>query len=626
MSEQTTSPFNRINRQLADYLDKKSNNAILLTANWGAGKTHYIKKVFFDIIKEKGYKKAYISLFGVNSVDDIKERIFLEIYPLLGNKFLKTGTTLFKALLKSIDVTKFMTANGLVASSLDNVGEIGSALKEISKESIDLEKLVVCFDDLERIKSDLLSENQVLGYINSLVEDDNIKVVIIAYEAEIKDAQYEVIKEKVIANTIHFSQEFSETFDSILHEMKSVQNEKYLNHLRTAAPLIGKFLLKQNGVDINYRTLSYFLAYYEPIWRAVQIGTGVADLDEKKSEIQEYLLKFSLFICVEFKKGAITYRKPAGLEAGIDFHVRRVMNENLKPSEHKVDQLIQSYFEKEDYIFYKSIFDYLTGGDYFNSERLIEELCVNYRVQNQNISPSYKVFNKLAAIKQHQFSDQEYTKLVRELKDYALKGFFFTRDYITVFYYIFRFGNVLRLNKQLFVKNLCKAILKTVSWQAYEPMLHYHFSNPPEGEFYNEYDKIYEATKEVNIRAKQLEIRTATNVIEQKLKHNFDELYKTILGDYQAQKRPTISLCGTRAQVFFQAFKKASNKQKNEMNWIIRILFEHFYGELEDEKMFLDELNRLNNDYVARYKPKNISGNLHSELSEHLEEYITMRV
>jgi len=625
MSEQTNSAFNRISRQLEDYLDKKTHNAILLTASWGAGKTHYIKGVFFEMIKEKRYKKAYISLFGVNSVDDIKERIFLEIYPLLGNKKLKTGTTIFKAILKSIDVTKLMTTHGLVGSTLDNIEEVGTALKDHQKDAIDLGKLVICFDDLERVNPDLLSENQILGYINSLVEDDNIKVVIIANEPEIKDTRYQIIKEKVIANTIHFSQEFNETFNSILKDLEVQETSKYVTHLRLAAPTIYNFLLKENGQNINYRTLSYFLAYYQPVWRSIQKGTGIADLDEKRVDILDYLLKFTLFICVEYKKGAITYHQPAGLDAGTDFHIRKILNENLKASENAVDQLIASYFQKEDYIFYRSIFNYLTGGDYFNDTVLIQELCSNYHVQNQNISPSYKVFNTLSAITYNQLSDQNYLKLVRALKDHALKGHFLIRDYLAVFYYIFRFGNVLALDKEEMVEKFSRSIQKTSSWQAYEPMLDRYFSSNPENEFHQEYMKLYKVMKEVNLTAKRREKANQCHQVEQQLMKDFDDLYKAIIAEYQAQNGMTITLCNTRANIFFRVFKNAANKQKNEMIGVIRILFEHYFGEMIDEIQYLHDLYKLNNAHLTKNPPKNISGELHRQLHGYLIEFLEKR-
>ncbi|MFX4959688.1 hypothetical protein ABTC43_19895, partial [Acinetobacter baumannii] len=70
---------------------------------------------------------------------------------------------------------------------------------------IKFEELVICFDDLERISPNLKIE-ELIGFINSLVESENVKVLIIANQGKgaLTDEKFKEFQEKVIGNTIEF--------------------------------------------------------------------------------------------------------------------------------------------------------------------------------------------------------------------------------------------------------------------------------------------------------------------------------------------------------------------------------------------------------------------------------------
>src|SRR5690606_38358828 len=120
--------INRIENVLVDYLNRITNYAILLTGAWGSGKTHYIRNTFFKMVEKtptvnSGTKKKYrpilISLFGVKSIDDIKDRIWVALFPLFDNTYVKTSGTLLKAIVKSVDVTKLISGQGLLDATTE---------------------------------------------------------------------------------------------------------------------------------------------------------------------------------------------------------------------------------------------------------------------------------------------------------------------------------------------------------------------------------------------------------------------------------------------------------------------------------------------------------------------------
>ena len=77
-----------IRRPYTDY-------AVMINGEWGSGKTHFwnnkLRQRIENIRNKKGqlYKTIYISLYGINSLEEISKKIFLETNPLM-SKALKS--------------------------------------------------------------------------------------------------------------------------------------------------------------------------------------------------------------------------------------------------------------------------------------------------------------------------------------------------------------------------------------------------------------------------------------------------------------------------------------------------------------------------------------------------------
>jgi len=95
-----------------DYLIKESNNALLITGEWGVGKTYFFNNILSREIEKTSIKgdtsstftSIRVSLFGVTNIDDIGRRIFTELFPRL-EKGIKIGKGIAKLLL-SIPITE----------------------------------------------------------------------------------------------------------------------------------------------------------------------------------------------------------------------------------------------------------------------------------------------------------------------------------------------------------------------------------------------------------------------------------------------------------------------------------------------------------------------------------------
>ena len=167
-----------------DYLTRETNNALLITGQWGVGKTYFFNNTLSEKIKEiniKGktnsnYTPIRVSLFGVTNIDDLERRIVAALFPLL-NTLKKWGEKTLTFLSSIPKIKEYIPDKPI--NRLKNT-DINSKVI-ISKANT----LVICFDDLERISKSFAIEN-LIGYINNLSENYDFKVILIGNTDKIK--------------------------------------------------------------------------------------------------------------------------------------------------------------------------------------------------------------------------------------------------------------------------------------------------------------------------------------------------------------------------------------------------------------------------------------------------------
>lgn len=152
--------YQELNQYILHYLtEDKTKSAIMLTAPWGTGKSHYIQnelKPFLEKEENGNHKCIIVSLYGLKDLFDISKSLFIESRAKLLNKDSETavaGKFAAKTIIKG--VTSFF---GIDLSKTDD------EMQELF-ESIDLSEKLVVFEDLERSGIDII---EVLGYVNNL--------------------------------------------------------------------------------------------------------------------------------------------------------------------------------------------------------------------------------------------------------------------------------------------------------------------------------------------------------------------------------------------------------------------------------------------------------------------------
>lgn len=209
---------------IRDYVElSKANYALMLNGEWGNGKTYFLQNVVIPFLKEMGKKPVYVSLNGVKTVDEVSKQIFLstsffsdeKLKDIVDSKAAKYATQLAKGALS-------------VASTLGFIDKLEHQVNYEDLINLKNDKIVLCFDDLERCKIDII---EILGFINAFVEQDDVRTIIVGNENEIKDVSIDQNNElKVIAAILAIdaknSNDQKHSIDDIKQQLEQLFGEK----------------------------------------------------------------------------------------------------------------------------------------------------------------------------------------------------------------------------------------------------------------------------------------------------------------------------------------------------------------------------------------------------------------
>jgi len=276
---------------LKDYLDTENTDyALLISGEWGCGKTHFLKNELFKTISDtrmnkplrnknivSNFEPIYVSLFGIKETIEIDKRIILELNPRLKSK---------PAFIVNLLVNKLsgiVNFNWLKKEDLQDFLSIFNVPKN----------KVLCFDDLERINKNILDE--ALGYINAFVEHQNLKAIIVGDENILRGKvyDYDKTKEKLIRFTYSFSPDIHEIFNSFLGSY----SENYTTFLKQNKAFICNILAK--GKHKNLRTLRFSLDLLEKVYTNTESHVNNS---KYRTEILDRLTFFTTLFSIEYKK------------------------------------------------------------------------------------------------------------------------------------------------------------------------------------------------------------------------------------------------------------------------------------------------------------------------------------
>jgi hypothetical protein len=290
-----------MNDKVSEYLDYylsselETDFAVMLNGPWGAGKTHFVKTYFqsredkaksMDPLHRGGH--LYASLYGIRSASEITDQFFAQAHPVMNSKAARLiGTVMSRAL------------NGFAGTDVNSESDNKSLIKEMV---LKLEGQVLIFDDLERCAMPLV---EAMGFINSFVEHDRLKVIVIANETDIptdQQLEYTRKKEKLIGKTLGVASDPHIVLDTFCKKLThrrvlEVVSEEKLALLKTF----------EGSGKRNFRSLRAVLSDFERLVATVHPGLQNSDVGMAQ------LLLFMVATGVELRGGDLSAAELANL-------------------------------------------------------------------------------------------------------------------------------------------------------------------------------------------------------------------------------------------------------------------------------------------------------------------------
>lgn len=194
--EGDTFSISKIKQSLTDFLNEDDSLVVAIRGAWGIGKTHFWERFIKNLERndnEKFLSYSYVSLFGIESISELKNSIFEHTVKrdMIGKPItIDTVSNNVEIVISSL----FRK----VASEAKRADILGKFDKVVSSASfLTVQNSLICIDDLER-KGDKLSIKDVLGLLSQLKEQRNCKIVILLNDNEEGMSTYSKYREKII--------------------------------------------------------------------------------------------------------------------------------------------------------------------------------------------------------------------------------------------------------------------------------------------------------------------------------------------------------------------------------------------------------------------------------------------
>lgn len=235
--------------------------ALMLTGEWGCGKTYLINTELIDSLK-KTHVFLRISLFGVTSIEEVKAEVQKKWLDECINSIDNTGklTGALNKYVKSLkDVAK--NVNEFMPDPVKNIVNGVFSINVLDFVKIENEignkKVVLIFDDLERA---CISTTDLLGCINDYCENLGFSTIIVANEDKIQkgdgnNIEYNEIKEKIVQRTVQHHPEYRSVVISVIKNMK-FESDLYKSFLKE---YIDEIITIFSGKTMNGKSLNDFV-------------------------------------------------------------------------------------------------------------------------------------------------------------------------------------------------------------------------------------------------------------------------------------------------------------------------------------------------------------------------------
>lgn len=430
---------------ILNYLEIESSGALMVTGPWGCGKSYFFEHFLFEKLKANKFKPLRVSLFGLSSLSDLSKNVVCEYAQYLtDNKKWEKIVGGMVRLIKGMRMIKVPVVSDYI--DLKGIFGEGKALYKLLSDDV-----VVCLDDLERAieKYDI---NDLLGVINELVENQHLKVIVIANKEYIDKQQWsrndsaasshDVFYEKVIEKVLHFTPDIVGVFETLIHsdgKEESDAFEKFMNKeciKNSVSPKLANSVSLQHQKE-NIRTLKFAVSHFRSIFQNyINHGKDVTDVKIEKLLINQWLFLYSLSL--ESKQSALSLDDSMGLERFVATASMEQLDlgseennlfeddeqqKNNEKSQNIAKKFVEIYYQgrENEYIFYPYLYNFVVGGlnyDFDEAFEFAEKACQRF---DYTVNPAQEIMDKW--MKGYwKMSDDEAKVNLLKLKDFVADG------------------------------------------------------------------------------------------------------------------------------------------------------------------------------------------------------------
>jgi hypothetical protein len=333
-------------RIISSFASNPRTEVLAIKGPWGSGKTYTWVETIKDLAAQDRLAKpkyAYVSLFGVNSLDKLRETIFEQTLDAseLGKEINALQRYIDAVVMKQKDSTsqenaksRFHTLKAKLiglyrsffksfkyAKDLPYLKEVVPLLRSMSHMA--LKDMLICIDDYER-KGDQLATIEILGLISILKEQKNCKIALIFNNDSLvgeaaKD--YSKYREKVVDIEVEFKPSPAECARLVFADESASDSKAYLRAI---------------SLDItNIRVLQKIKRLIDDIWPELSpYDEGVAD-----QVIASIVIMGWAFYCGETNVPTLEYI----IKSGHDYFGLGNSKNEVSEQEKKWTELIHDY-------------------------------------------------------------------------------------------------------------------------------------------------------------------------------------------------------------------------------------------------------------------------------------------
>ena len=256
--------------------------AVLLKGKWGCGKSYYIKNylnthglvIKNNFTEEQKNVVLYLSLYGVNSKEEINEKILEKLRPIISSSKIE----FLRKILKTVSATEVLSALSVYLTGskmpknvlIDGVDIFINYYRDkIKKDKPG--KIVLVLDDFERANMPIVN---LLGFVNECVEMLHIPCIIVAEKDILEEAMEKQKKEstmygiavsleKIIGKELEIRASFEDVVSFWVKKCSATEenNRRFLHYTKIyekirskkdfARLFLGDFLLYQYAKEIG---------------------------------------------------------------------------------------------------------------------------------------------------------------------------------------------------------------------------------------------------------------------------------------------------------------------------------------------------------------------------------------